>query len=436
MPDRPIRKQTDDRAGRSGKKRSYISKNIYIFMTLIVFVVTLGTAIISYMISADQIDNYFKRLAQNSASNFASLVDADSRYDMYLMDDGTNPCYQTGYFEEREPEFIGTPADDIEPTITNGVWGWLCSAYAPVIADDGEVVCYVGCDVDMETIMTERYRFCFYSVLCALGFTSLVLFGSMFFVRRIMVRPLDKLVVETKKFAPAKNVTYKQANVIDIEFRHKNEIEDLYQTIRSMQMDIIDYLSDISEIQKDNQKYIDDLKDKEKQIGRISKEAYRDPLTKVGNKAAYIQKSEELDKTIADGTAKFAIIMIDINNLKKVNDECGHKTGDSYIQGCCRIICNICKHSPVYRVGGDEFVVIMQGADYEKRCDLYENIEDAFFESYNDESKKQYERYSASAGMTEYTDGDKTVDFVFKRADKKMYENKMIFRLQNGSYRR
>lgn len=496
-------------------KRFSISKKIYLFITLVVFIVTLGTASISYLISANQIDSYFKQLSQNSAQNFAAFVDGDfftklkiiatsdkyqqiretaeseddeaiieaylkeqnvwneyirqqsmldtylnnmkdikylyiidlldknSHYDMYLMDDSSNPCYQTGYFEEREPEFLDTsPADAAEPTITNGVWGWLCSAYAPVYNSENQIVCYVGCDVDMEEIMTKRHRMQFYIIINAVIFTGIVLIGSIIFIKKIMIKPFDSLVSKTHKFKPMKNVTYEDANVIDSDYQHNDEIKDLYKAIRSMQIDIIDYLNDISKMQENNQKYIEDLKQtkndlksKEKQIGQISKEAYRDSLTKVGNKAAYLQKSEELNKAIIDGSAKFAIIMIDLNDLKKINDTFGHEAGDKYIQGCCHMICETYKHSPVYRIGGDEFVVIMQGFDYDKRYDLYEDIENAFFRSYENKTLPLTERYSASIGMTEYTTDDKAVEFVFKRADKIMYENKTLFKIQNGSYR-
>ena len=60
--------------------------------------------------------------------------DENAEYDMYLMDDDENPIYETGYYEEREPELRGLDlTQTVEPTISTGDWGWLCSAYAPVL---------------------------------------------------------------------------------------------------------------------------------------------------------------------------------------------------------------------------------------------------------------------------------------------------------------
>lgn len=60
----------------------------------------------------------------------------------------------------------------------------------------------------------------------------------------------------------------------------------------------------------------------------------------------------------------FAIVMFDVNDLKKINDTAGHQAGDQYLCEACKIICDIFKRSPVFRVGGDEFAVIAQNNDY------------------------------------------------------------------------
>ena len=83
----------------------------------------------------------------------------------------------------------------------------------------------------------------------------------------------------------------------------------------------------------------------------------KDSLTGVGNKTAYIKKTNEINEQIRNGFKDFAVVMIDINGLKAVNDNYGHANGDLYIKGCCHIICEVFKHSPVYRIGGDEFAV-------------------------------------------------------------------------------
>ena len=99
------------------------------------------------------------------------------------------------------------------------------------------------------------------------------------------------------------------------------------------------------------------------------------------------------------------------------------------------MVCNAYKHSPVFRIGGDEFVAILQGSDYAERRKITDDLKAAFDASYANTDAPPHERYSAAVGMAERAADDKTVDFVFKRADKAMYENKIAFKKIHGGYR-
>jgi diguanylate cyclase (GGDEF)-like protein len=178
-----------------------------------------------------------------------------------------------------------------------------------------------------------------------------------------------------------------------------------------------------------------DIRKKEGEIGEISKVAFRDALTGVGSKAAFLQLSEELAPEIAAGKASVAVVMIDVNNLKYVNDTFGHDKGDEYLRGSCRMICETYKHSPVFRLGGDEFVAVLRDKDYEEREALAAQFNAAFEQSYAREDRSPWERYSAAAGMSIREDGDTALEQILKRADAAMYEAKQAFKAKHGSYR-
>ena len=96
--------------------------------------------------------------------------------------------------------------------------------------------------------------------------------------------------------------------------------------------------------------------------------ANRDPLTGVKSKHAYTEMEKEVNESIARGDEDlFAIAVCDLNGLKNVNDTLGHIAGDKYLRDGCTVICQVFKHSPVYRIGGDEFAAVLRGADYEDR---------------------------------------------------------------------
>lgn len=176
--------------------------------------------------------------------------------------------------------------------------------------------------------------------------------------------------------------------------------------------------------------------ERESRIGEISEVAFRDPLTHVGTKAAFDQFSEEIEHDIRTGKqGAFSVVIMDINDLKKINDSYGHEKGDTYIIGCCKIFCETYKHSRVFRVGGDEFVAVLMGADRDNRSELISCIRAEFAESSADEDRTPYERYCASVGMADFSVGDHDVNMVLKRADRAMYAEKQTYHKVHGRYR-
>lgn len=151
-----------------------------------------------------------------------------------------------------------------------------------------------------------------------------------------------------------------------------------------------------------------------------------DALTKVLSRISYDNKIKEFDQKIAEDeeNIKFAVCVCDLNSLKLVNDTLGHDYGDTYIINCCKVICNFFKHSPVYRIGGDEFVAILQTDDY----DNLEQIKKDIAEFSREEIQKLIppaEKRSFASGFAVYDSSkDNSFGDVMKRADMEMYENK------------
>lgn len=159
-----------------------------------------------------------------------------------------------------------------------------------------------------------------------------------------------------------------------------------------------------------------------KRLEQAQTQASVDALTGVKNKHAFLETEVGIDRRIAENSQPpFSVVVFDVNNLKLINDTEGHQAGDQYIRDACKIICDIFKHSPVFRVGGDEFAVISQGKDHERIKELMGKMED-----YNTEASHRGGIVIA-CGMSEF-DHDACVAQVFERADHKMYENKSILK--------
>ena len=163
-------------------------------------------------------------------------------------------------------------------------------------------------------------------------------------------------------------------------------------------------------------------------MDRISDLAYTDTLTGVKSITAYNEEIRKLNGTIAEGFHQFGIIMFDINGLKEMNDTYGHDIGDAYIRNCCRLICTTYKHSPVYRIGGDEFVAILRGQDLLNSSKLIQRFYERMVQL-SKESDRPEGVVSIAAGMAVFKEQQDTdVQSVFKRADENMYKNKVAIK--------
>lgn len=166
-------------------------------------------------------------------------------------------------------------------------------------------------------------------------------------------------------------------------------------------------------------------------ISDLNSRAYTDALTGVKNKGAFSISAARLnDRIDADGDVpEFAVAMFDCNRLKRINDEYGHECGDQYLKTACQTICRIFVHSPVFRMGGDEFCVIMQKQDYENRKELMEQF-DILSKELNDAAEEPWMGVNLSRGMADFIPGqDPNVEHVLRRADELMYEDKKMYKL-------
>ena len=167
----------------------------------------------------------------------------------------------------------------------------------------------------------------------------------------------------------------------------------------------------------------DDVRKEQEHLAALSlanEMARRDELTHTKNKTAYHEMEKELQRQIKEGSEPFGIVVSDINSLKVINDTEGHKAGDDYIKACCMLICRVFHHSPVFRIGGDEFVIVLRGDDYKNRASLVSGLRRQM-----EENIRIGEGPVVATGMAEYQPGsDFSPEDVFNRADSLMYADK------------
>ena len=151
--------------------------------------------------------------------------------------------------------------------------------------------------------------------------------------------------------------------------------------------------------------------------------ANRDSLTGLRNTTSYKSWVAEFDREIASKTANFGVVVFDVNRLKETNDVYGHDVGDKLIVSVAKVISDVFKRSPVFRIGGDEFLAVLRHGDLEDCEKLFIQLDLECANTFVEENSKI--PISIARGFARF-DSDKDLHFndVFKRADYAMYENK------------
>ena len=187
---------------------------------------------------------------------------------------------------------------------------------------------------------------------------------------------------------------------VELECDLKDEIGVLYQAFNDTNQQLYEYMSN------------------------VQAQAYRDSLTGLKNRTAYAEAVIKMEKRIAEEEPRFGVAIFDMNNLKIANDTYGHEQGNELIVRVAKLIAGVFYRSVIYRVGGDEFVVILEDADYDEYESLFETFEDLCAEeqfSFDDVNIP----ISVAYGVAIYDkEIDSSFENVFHRADGLMYRKK------------
>ena len=351
------------------------------------------------------------------------VLDVECLYVVWL--DLPNKCYVylvDGAYEDACPPGCVDPlfVDDAEvlkdpdrifaPNITNTeMYGHLITTGAAILDADGERVAFAAVDISMNDIVAKENNLILISVLVFGLVTVAACLLAIFLVDRTIVRPINKLS------DAAKTYTVNSMTFSGIDIRTGDEIRTLCDSMKRMAQDIRDYYDNLIATRSD-------LETAKENAEVYRREANIDSLTGLGNKRAYEIEVSELE----GGACPFAIVMIDLNGLKVINDHYGHDKGDITLRNLAGLISMVFDPFPVYRFGGDEFVVILKDGNKASCARLVRQFRKEIEDASADSSLQPWEKPSAACGYAVYDPGnDDSVTSVFKRADEDMYRNKV-----------
>lgn len=164
------------------------------------------------------------------------------------------------------------------------------------------------------------------------------------------------------------------------------------------------------------QKMVAELKERMEYVNKL---AYLDTLTSMKNRTAYSQELMSLESEMNNSDCSFAVFVIDVNGLKYINDTYGHDYGNKLLIAASKAITGTFGYENSYRIGGDEFAVILKDKTVEQCMEFEKQFKNSL-QNYGDEI-----RISAAIGSAVYDKNiDHTYDELFKRADSAMYKQK------------
>lgn len=388
---------------------------------------------------AEDQGNILYQRVYNQLRLFYDNIELEYIYAVSIMPDGTftfnvDPSDEVGKFgepvvstEALRTAAAGSPAVDAVPY--TDAWGTFYSAYAPVFDSRGNVAGVVAVDFDANWYEAQLRRNS--ATIAFVAAVSALLGGAVAFVfarstrRRlrelggemgVVARDMEALAAEIRRDADADL----GADVTETPAPERTETEDedlagdeiaaLGRSIRAMQADLRGY------------------------VEYARTQAYLDPLTGLGSRAAYLEMLEKTKAHLDDGTAVFCLTVFDADGLKHVNDELGHTEGDRFIAQCAAAVRAVYGDHHVYRIGGDEFVAV--------RVDAGAAELEAWDQALRLELLRRRRAapelpLSLSWGSAVYDPAvDPDYNSVFKRADQAMYEAKRAHYTAGGHDRR
>ena len=349
--------------------------------------------------------------AYNILTVFKENIELEYIYCIRDMKDGTfvflidSDAVEPGAFGEHIPytdalyqASLGTPSVDKVPY--QDKWGRFYSAYSPVFDSRHRVAGIVAVDFSAdwyERQIFSQVRTTLLISLLALVFAGVVitLFGARFRnqfrhlfneVNQVSdrietlvnaVSPGTTLHLDAEREAPAKDV-----------------IEELGNRFTALECGL------------------------SQGIERVRAQAYLDALTGLENRTAYEECIARLEERIRSGTAQFALAVFDVNGLKEINDNYGHEEGDRAIIAVSDAIRTVFLEARKFRIGGDEYVVILEG-DTSTLTPELKRV---------DRLLAEHSSVEVSKGQAVFIPGkDQAYQSVFQRADDAMYDDKRTY---------
>ena len=174
-----------------------------------------------------------------------------------------------------------------------------------------------------------------------------------------------------------------------------------------------------------------DITERKKTEDRIRHRASHDGLTGLANYREFFDCLEREVRRAGRTGQPFAVLLLDLDDLKTINDRLGHLTGNRALKCLAQVMKEHCRATEIAaRFGGDEFTILLLDADRERAHHVAERIRDCL------KVQSEAPNLSVSIGISVYPQDGSTASDLLEAADKRLYENKRSRRLGRAPHDR
>ena len=384
--------------------------------------------------SFDNVRTFLRKIADSNEKNYVdctyigyvdTYIDSNGQkagMSIYLVDsaDEDDAC-PPGWVDplyDMNKEVIDNPERGFPAYKTNTDYGYLLTSGTTVKDNDGKVLGYTYVDISLNSVRVRQansiVRLSIYLFVTVVLITAIVVVV----VHYVFTKPIRKIASVANSFNSEDPEKSHEA-FENLKINTHDELSELTIAMKNVESAVRDRIVQLTEANEA-------LKQSQLETQKMTVLANRDSLTGVKSKTAYDTYVAYANEQIAKGESPiFGLAMIDLNYLKNTNDKYGHDAGDEALIKLANTICLVFKHSPVYRVGGDEFIVVLRNDDFNNHDALIEEFKERMVSIFTNQNLQVQERISAAIGYAEFDkEKDKSIEDIFKRADKEMYKHK------------
>ena len=355
-------------------------------------------------------DNYTVKYMIDSERN---MINKDGKPSLLLGEDFSSDPKEN--YVEWTAWFTGKRQSTLQQW--NNSWGHTYAYYIPVVID-GVKYGMIGAEFSATAMNKEILHATLMELLVLFIIISICLALLLVYMNKKFISRIVKLESYVRKYSITKN--YKIAEKIEEESQDKSEISSLGKRISEMIIEIENYMRNV---------FMEKMTESEETYASAREVDLlrRDALTGIRSGASFENELNKLEGDLKEGLTDFGFAYVDLNDLVKINSNYGLEQGNIAIKKLCSIFCKVFGHSPIFRVGGDDFVAILFNEDFRNAKELVATFNERLIQI--DEKIEPWEDIAAAIGVAFYDPvQDTTAESVFNRAEINMKNNKKMMK--------